>query len=173
MCIYVCTRYLKQLTIRDIQTNQVWTFVCDDWLSPESGIHGIMKSMYVNETKRTRFYDFRLTSMQTMRREHPWVSIFSRPVYKTFNRSQRLSCVMSFAMVAMLANIMFYGQPPVEIEEGALGSIAVTMDQLIIGIESFLLCLPINMFIMAIFTNVRPLEKRNLLIEFDVVETKK
>ena len=151
----------------------MWTFVCDDWLSPELGIHGITKSLYVNEAKRSRFYDFRLTSMQIMRREHPWVSIFSRPVYKIFNRSQRLSCVMSFSMIAMLINIMFYGQPPVAIEEGALGNIAVTMDQLIISIECFVLCLPINIFILAIFKNVRPDEKRNLLIEFDVVETKK
>ena len=164
---------MKQITVRDIQTNQMWTFVCDDWLSPELGIHSITKSLYVNEAKRSRFYDFRLTSMQIMRREHPWVSIFSRPVYKIFNRSQRLSCVMSFSMIAMLINIMFYGQPPVAIEEGALGSIAVTMDQLIISIECFVLCLPINIFILAIFKNVRPDEKRNLLIEFDVVETKK
>ena len=118
-------------------------------------------------------YDFRLTSMQTLRSEHSWLSIFSRPVYTTFNRAQRLSCVMSFAMIAMLTNIMFYGQPPVKIEEGALGGIIITIDQLIIGIESFLICLPISIIVVAIFTNARPRETRDICVEFDVCTAKK
>ena len=171
--VLVCARYLKQITVRDIQTNQVWHFVCDGWLTPERGMRGIKRSLYAIEDRRSRMYDFRLRSMQILRREHPWVSIFSRPVYTTFNRAQRLSCVMSFAMIAMLTNIMFYGQPPVQIEEGALGGIAITMDQLIVSIESFLICLPTSIFIVAIFTNARPRERRDISIEFDVVTTKK
>ena len=136
-------------------------------------MRGIRRTLYANEDRRSRMYDFRLTSMQILRSEHPWVSIFSRPVYTTFNRAQRLSCVMSFAMIAMLTSIMFYGQPPVDIEEGALGGIAITTEQLIVGIESFLICLPSTMLIVAIFTNSRPHEKRDLCIEFDVVATKK
>ncbi|KAI0208686.1 Polycystic kidney disease protein 1-like 3 [Lamellibrachia satsuma] len=165
--------FLKQITVRNIQTNQVWDFVCDDWLTPEFGVDGIKKSLFANENKRSRVYDFRLTSMQILRSEHPWISIFSRPVYKTFNCAQRLSCVMSFAMIAMLTNIMFYGKPPVDIEEGALGGIAITKEQLIVGIESFFICLPTSIIIVAIFTNIRPREKDNLCIEFDVLETRK
>ena len=134
---------------------------------------GVKKSLFANENKRSRLIDFQLTSMQTLRSEHPWISIFSRPVYKTFNRAQRLSCVMSFAMIAMLTNIMFYGKPPAYIEQGALGGIAITKKQLIVGIESFLVCLPTSIFIVAIFTNVRLRERDNLCIEFDVLETKK
>ena len=171
--ILVFARYLKQITVRDIQTNQVWDFVCDGWLTPERGMRGINRTLYAIENRRSRMRDFRLRSMQILRREHPWVSIFSRPVYTTFNRAQRLSCVMSFAMIAMLTNIMFYGQPPVQIEEGALGGIAITMDQLIVSIESFLICLPTSIFIVAIFTNARPRERRDISIEFDVVTTKK
>ena len=47
------------------------------------------------------------------------------------------------------------------------------MEQLIVGVESFLICLPSTMLIIAIFTNARPHEERDLFIEFDVVATKK
>ena len=73
----------------------------------------------------------------------------------------------------MLTNIMFYGKPPVDIEEGALGGIAITKEQLIVGIESFFICLPTSIIIVAIFTNIRPRERDNLCIEFDVLETRK
>ena len=109
--------------------------------------------------------------MQIMRSDHPWVNIVSRPVYTTFSRAQRVSCVMSYTMIAMQVNIMFYGQPPVAIEEGALGSIALTTEQLIISIESFLICLPISILTVAIFTHSRPRERDDLHVEFDVLNT--
>ena len=168
----VLARFLKQITVRDIQTNEVWHFVCDEWLSPEFGVDGIKKSLFAHDDKRSRLYDFRLTSLQIMRSEHPWLSIFNRPVYKTFNRTQRVSCFMSFAMIAMLCNIMFYGEAPARIEQGALGNIALTMDQLIVSMEAFLICLPTSFIIVAIFRNTRPRETDNLCIEFDVLKTR-
>ena len=110
--------------------------------------------------------------MQILRSDHPWVNIVSRPVYSTFSRAQRVSCVMAYTMIAMHVNIMFYGKPPVQIEEGALGSIALTTEQLIIGIESFLICLPISILTVAIFTNSRPRERNNPSVAFDVLKTK-
>jgi len=132
-----------------------------------------MKSLYAIEDTSNFMYHFRLTSMQILRSEHPWVSIVSRPVYSTFSRAQRVSCVMAYTMIAMHVNIMFYGKPPVQIEEGALGSIALTTEQFIIGIEAFLICLPISILTVAIFKNSRPREEDNLCVKFDVVKTHK
>ena len=169
----VHARFLKQITVRDIQTNEVWHFVSDAWLSPEFGMDGVMKSLYAIEDTRHPLYHFRLTSMQILRSDHPWVSIVSRPVYTTFSRAQRVSCVMAYTMFAMHANIMFYGKPPVQIEEGALGSIALTTEQLMISIQSFLICLPISILTVAIFKNSRPREDDNVCVKFDVVKTNK
>ena len=48
---------------------------------------------------------------RNLRDNHLWLSIFTRPPYSTFTRRQRVTCALSFILIAMLTNIMFYGVP--------------------------------------------------------------
>ena len=156
MCDICFTRYLNQITVRDIQTNQVWHFVCNDWLTPRYGIDGIVKTLKVNSNTGSNSYHFSLKLTQYLRNSHQLVSVWRPPPQSIFTRVQRLSCMMSFVMLAMLADIMLYGEPPAEIEDSARGLIFLNWKQLGIACQCLLICIPSSIVVIAMFTNVQP-----------------
>ena len=170
----ICFRYLNQITVRDIQTNQVWHFVCNDWLSPLNGSKSVARTLNVHSNTGSNAYHFSLKSMQDMRSDHHFVSILSPPPQSMFTRVRRLSCVMSFIMLAMLTAIMLYGQPPAELEESALGMVVLNWQQLRIAIQSLSICVPTSMLVVFLFTNVQPrrTKKTVRVRKFTVTSTK-
>ena len=82
---------------------------------------------------------------------------------------------MTFAMLAMVANIMFYGQPPAVIEESVQGGIILNWDQFRTAVMAFLISAPPTFITIAMFYNVRPREKSEdnyRGMRFSVVNTK-
>ena len=150
------TRYLNQITVRDIQTNQVWHFVCNDWLTPRYGVEGIVKTLNVNLNTGSNAYHFSLKLTQHLRNSHQMVSVWRPPPQSIFTRVQRLSCMMSFVMLAMMADIMLYGEPPAEIEDSARGLIFLNWKQLAIACQCLLICIPSSFIVVAMFTCVKP-----------------
>ena len=58
-------------------------------------------------------------------------------------------------MTAMLANIMFYGQQVTALDYLLVRNVEISITQLIIGTESALISIPLNMAIVMIFRNIK------------------
>ncbi|KAG8001601.1 Polycystic kidney disease protein 1-like 2, partial [Nibea albiflora] len=152
--------YINKVTIQDLQTRQVWQFFCDCWLSADRG-DGMTKKTF-NAAKNNEIASFRnifQTRTSTgFRDEHIWVSIVDPPSRSPFTRAQRVSCCMSLLLCTMAINIAFWNIP-VDEESPVLfsfGSLEITWQEIMVGVESGLLMFPINILIITIFRSIKP-----------------
>ena len=94
---------------------------------------------------------------------HLWFSVAYRPARSPFTRLQRLSCCLSLLFSFMVATAMFYGSGPQPGDTSGsvqMGPIKINMRMLIIGIESALVVVPVNILIVALFRNSKAKERR-------------
>ncbi|XP_039984151.1 polycystic kidney disease protein 1-like 2 isoform X2 [Xiphias gladius] len=152
--------YINKVTIQDLQTQHVWHFLCDCWLSDDHG-DGMTKKTF-NAAKKNEIASFRnIFQSRTstgFRDEHIWVSIVDPPSRSPFTRAQRVSCCMSLLLCTMAINIAFWNIP-VDGDSSvlfALGSLRITWQEIMVGVESGLLMFPINILIVTIFRSIRP-----------------
>ena len=152
--IYYC-RFLEQITVCDVSTNQIFQFICNDWLTPDKGVDvATYKLKLRKELPYT--YTLRVRSLQSLRDKHLWLSIFVCPRHSTFTRAQRLSCGFAFVTSAMLANIMFYDSNRSRVhEELIFDAIKLDLSQLIIGAQCAAMTFPVSMLSILIFRFVR------------------
>ncbi|XP_029904166.1 polycystic kidney disease protein 1-like 2 [Myripristis murdjan] len=90
--------------------------------------------------------------------EHIWVSIVDPPWRSPFTRAQRVSCCMSLLLCTMAINIAFWNIPVNEDSPVlfSFGSLKITWQEVMVGVESGLLMFPINILIITIFRSIRP-----------------
>ncbi|CAH1251962.1 PKDREJ [Branchiostoma lanceolatum] len=85
---------------------------------------------------------------------HLWVSVVKFPS-NHFSRVQRISCCLSLLMSFMLVNIMFYRGDRNFLSKVTIGDIELelpfSLTTFIIGLESSLIALPINVLIVVLF----------------------
>ncbi|XP_075881413.1 polycystin-1-like protein 2 [Nelusetta ayraudi] len=160
--------YINKVTVQDLQTRQVWQFLCGCWLSADRG-DGMTKKTF-NAAKNNEIASFRnifQTRTSTgFRDEHIWVSIVDPPSRSPFTRAQRVSCCMSLLLCTMAINIAFWNIPVDQTSPVlfSLGSLQITWQEIMVGVESGLLMFPINILIITIFRSIRPrivLKSRN------------
>ncbi|KAK5935391.1 hypothetical protein CgunFtcFv8_020758 [Champsocephalus gunnari] len=152
--------YINKVTVQDLQTRQVFHFFCNCWLSVDHGDNMTKKTF--NAAKNNEVASFRnifQTRTSTgFRDEHIWVSIVDPPSRSPFTRAQRVSCCMSLLLCTMAINIAFWNIPikedsPVVFE---FGSMQITWQELMVGVQSGLLMFPINILIITIFRSIKP-----------------
>ncbi|XP_033930769.1 polycystin-1-like protein 2 isoform X4 [Pseudochaenichthys georgianus] len=152
--------YINKVTVQDLQTRQLFHFFCNCWLSVDHGDNMTKKTF--NAAKNNEVASFRnifQTRTSTgFRDEHIWVSIVDPPSRSPFTRAQRVSCCMSLLLCTMAINIAFWNIPikedsPVVFE---FGSMQITWQELMVGVQSGLLMFPINILIITIFRSIKP-----------------
>lgn len=69
-CFVILNRYINKVTIQDLQTRQVWHFLCDCWLSADRG-DGMTKKTF-NAAKNNEIASFRseLDRFTVLKRTH-------------------------------------------------------------------------------------------------------
>ncbi|XP_046897808.1 polycystic kidney disease protein 1-like 2 isoform X2 [Hypomesus transpacificus] len=152
--------YVDKVTVQDLQTRKVCHFLCSSWLSAEKG-EGLTKKTFT-PAKNNEIASFRnIFQNRTafgFRDEHIWVSVVDPPWRSPFTRAQRVSCCMSLLLCTMAINIAFWnipkdGNSPIILK---IGSLEITWEQIMVGVESGLLMFPINILIITIFRSIRP-----------------
>ncbi|EDO48596.1 predicted protein, partial [Nematostella vectensis] len=102
--------YLRQVVIRDVQSDHKWFFVCNKWLALEKGDGRIDKVFYASSEKeinsfKNKFYNRAATGLGD---GHLWMSVITRPPTSPFTRVQRVTCCLCVLLTAMVTNAMFY-----------------------------------------------------------------
>ncbi|CAJ1049792.1 polycystic kidney disease protein 1-like 2 [Xyrichtys novacula] len=152
--------YINRVTIQDLQTRHVWHYLCGCWLSADRG-DGLTKKTF-NAAKNNEIASFRdIFQSRTstgFRDEHIWVSIVDPPSRSPFTRAQRVSCCMSLLLCTMAINIAFWNLPVDEASPVvfSMGSMNITWQEIMVGIQSGLLMFPINILIITIFRSIKP-----------------
>lgn len=149
--------FLEQVTITEFHTRTKWYFFANRWIAVERGSGNLFLELRaLGENDRARFKDlFYSTISGRLGDEHLWVSLFTRPPNSQFTRCQRLSCCLSFLFSSMVANAMFYQFSERPTHTFKFGLIVLSWRQIMIGIQSGLITIPVNMVIVTIFRNVK------------------
>ncbi|XP_048575351.1 uncharacterized protein LOC5511746 isoform X2 [Nematostella vectensis] len=159
---------LLRVMIQDLQTDQRWWFVCDDWLAVDEGDGKIDRVIYpATKNELTKFNVLFATEVRkNLTDGHLWFSVVTRPANSPFTRVQRLTCCLSILLCTMLANLMFYRSPSEGARENApTGSIQIagftfSLEQISIGITSSLVVFPANLIVVQLFRKARAKETK-------------
>ncbi|OWF56216.1 Polycystic kidney disease and receptor for egg jelly-related protein [Mizuhopecten yessoensis] len=152
--------FLKQIVVRDVQTDKIWHFLYNDWLAVDRGVGRVKVEIHAltpEDLVQNSLYQFGIQSSKDLQNNHLWISIISCPAYSPFTRVQRLSCALSLLLMTMLTSLMFHGIPTDDpADQLSSGGITLSLSDIIIGIESGLIMFPINIIIMQLFTKLEP-----------------
>lgn len=154
--------YLFRVLIRDLQTDSKWWFVCDRWLAVEEGDGSVDRRIQLATKKELTKFNilFVNATRKNLLDGHLWLSVFTRPPKSTFTRVQRLSCCLSLMLSTMVANLMFYQVGADDNSTASqsihIGPIILSVKQIMIGVQSSIVVLPVNMIIVSIFRKLKP-----------------
>ncbi|PFX17783.1 Polycystic kidney disease protein 1-like 2 [Stylophora pistillata] len=155
--------FVKQISIREIDTDGVWYFVCERWLAVDEGdglidrIFPVTSNKELNEFRRL----FLTKAYNDLTDSHLWFSVVWRPPQSPFTRVQRVSCCLSVLLCTMMANALWYESDTGRYSAVQLGPFEFSWEQVSIGICSSLIVFPINLLLVQIFRHCRPEATRN------------
>ncbi|CAH1781664.1 unnamed protein product, partial [Owenia fusiformis] len=164
--------YLTQVTVRDLQKDHVWQFMCNRWLAVDRGDFTTSCTLLPTNEKDLKQFGtaFPGLASKNMREDHLWLSIFSKPVESHFTRVQRLMCAFTLLLSYMLTKIMFFDVPSDEPKlQQQIGSIHISISAIVMGLECSLLMFPINVIIVQLFrlTKAKPSKLQEIDDEFN------
>ncbi|XP_035689655.1 polycystic kidney disease protein 1-like 2 [Branchiostoma floridae] len=153
--------YLGQIVVVNRGTNQTTYFLSNRWLAVDEDDGKIERLIpTAGEEEMTKFRNvFFAKSSRDMNDGHLWFSVAGRPARSPFTRVQRLSCCLTLLYSTMLTNIMFFGRgddfdPPEPLRIAGLEiDPPISLPQLMIGIQSAVIILPVNLLIVFLFRN--------------------
>lgn len=149
--------FLSQVVIRDIETEEKFFFLCNQWLACDEGDGQVDRLFPVagKDELRDFIHLFKTKTSRDLSDGHLWFSIAFRPVRSRFTCVQRVSCCLSLLMCSMLANVLWY-RTPVKDQNNVLidlGFFEFTWHEILIGVQSSLIVFPINLLIVQLFRN--------------------
>ena len=156
--------HLYQIVVRHVATDKKWFFICNRWLAVERDDGTIEKVLFVADQKQMAGFQnlFYQRATKDIGDGHLWFSVYTRPPNSSFTRVQRLTCCISLLFSTMVANAMFYElgseQQSLQIQ---FGPINFNWTELMIGIQSSLVIVPVNLLIITIFRYTRPKAYKN------------
>ena len=161
--------FLNYIEVCDITTQEHCNFQCFMWLAVDKGDGLVDRSLSCSSTAK-KGMDFTLFVQNRVAKEfsnkHLWFSVATRSPRHRFTRVQRLTCCLSLMLTAMLANAMFYEFDSMgDSNQGSLrlGRFVINLQEFIIGLESQLIIIPVELLIVALFTNTRSATEKKRL----------
>lgn len=154
--------YVNQVVIRDLQTDKSTFFICKRWLAVDKEDGEVQANFPVatKEELASFSYQFSTRISKSLGDGHLWLSVATRPPHSPFTRVQRVSCCLSVLYCAMVASAMFYQFGAKDTSNSyKFGALRFSIRQLMIGIQSALVIVPLNVLIVTIFRNVKPPNK--------------
>ncbi|CAH1266446.1 PKD1L3 [Branchiostoma lanceolatum] len=151
--------FLSQIVVVNKATNVTTYFLCNRWLAIDKEDGKIERAVpAAGPEEMTKFRNiFLAKSARDMNDGHLWFSVAGRPARSPFTRVQRLSCCLTLLYSTMITNIMFFGRgddfdPPEPLRIAGLEiKPPISLPQLMIGIQSAAIIMPVNLLIVFLF----------------------
>lgn len=151
--------YINQVVLNDVQNDKSSYFICNRWLSVDKEDGEVQANFPVatKEDLASFSYQFSTRISKSLGDGHLWLSVATRPPHSPFTRVQRVSCCLSVLYCAMVASAMFYQFGEKDTSDAyKFGALRFSVRQLMIGVQSALVIVPLNILIVTLFRNVKP-----------------
>ncbi|XP_055507888.1 polycystin-1, partial [Leucoraja erinacea] len=153
--------YLQHVIIKDLQTNNVYYFLVNDWLAVDKdGNEGLVEKevLAASESKLRDFSRIFTAEIQRGFSEgHIWLSICDRPPRSCFTRVQRVTCCLVLVFLCFCASVVWYGV----ISDTSVSDLPVSAlvplsgESVAAGIVSCIIIYPIYLIIILLFRKSR------------------
>jgi len=149
--------FLQQVVITDQQTEDIWYFFANKWLSlDERGGSIDLKIKAAKDDELVAFKPlFYARTSRSLGEGHIWISVFTKPPHNPFTRCQRLTCCLCFLFTALVTNAMFYRFDETPTDTFKFGPLVMSWTQIKIGIQSSVIAIPANVLVVLIFRNTK------------------
>ncbi len=123
--------FLKTVIVHDLQTRECFYFICEKWLAVEKDDGCISRTIPVagNSQKEEFKYMAKKRVEESLRDNHLWLSIFTKPLNSSFTRFERTLCCFLFLFICMVINIIYYGSASSGESGLSIGFINITRQQ--------------------------------------------
>ncbi|XP_078659501.1 uncharacterized protein LOC144904454 [Branchiostoma floridae x Branchiostoma belcheri] len=149
---------LNKVIVRDLQSGEATSFLCDQWLSLDHGDGRISRILTAaTEQDLSPFHLLTTKAVDSFKNEHIWLSIFFCPSGSHFSRVQRLSCGLCVVYTTMIANAMWYKTEDNLQQNNVvnLGIVSFTLHELYVSTMTSLFVLPVNVLLVQLFNRCR------------------
>ncbi|XP_039595651.1 polycystin-1 isoform X2 [Polypterus senegalus] len=152
--------YLQYVIVWDRQTDNMYFFLVDDWLSVENEKNEglVEKEVLAACPQELRTFN-RIFCAQLVRGisdRHIWVSVWDRPPRSRFTRVQRVTCCNVLLFLYLGAGAMWYGAVG---EKGTRDPVSarapVNAESIAVGMTVAILALPVYLFLCFLFRRTR------------------
>lgn len=149
--------FLQRVVITDQQTEDLWYFFVNQWLSLDKRGGSIDLKIKVAEKDELAAFKplFYARTSRSLGEGHIWISVFTRPPHNPFTRCQRLTCCLCFLFTALVTNAMFYQFDETPSDTFKFGPLVMSWTQIKIGIQSSIIAIPANLLVVLIFRNTK------------------
>ncbi|KAM7114524.1 polycystin family receptor for egg jelly [Molossus nigricans] len=140
--------YLSRIKVENLFTRHIWLFMCREWLSVDTSLDRTFHVTDPNQPLQTGDF-FLIDVTDKLGKNHMWFSVFASATTKGFTRLQRLSCCLAMLLSSLMCNIMFFNLNTEE-EDSDQGSRYIR--SMVIGLESVVITIPVQVMITFLFT---------------------
>ncbi|KAJ8317995.1 hypothetical protein KUTeg_003086 [Tegillarca granosa] len=152
--------YFHKAIIQDLQTNQRYIFMCDQWLALDHGDGLVERTVPVYASTEDSGFGtmFSEHARYNVTENHLWLSMFMRPERSNFTRVQRLTCIVSMLFLAMITNAMFFEGSSTNTEQSAvnMGSMRLSLRTIYVSAISIIITTIPVALVGIIFRKIRP-----------------
>ncbi|XP_035662444.1 polycystic kidney disease protein 1-like 2 [Branchiostoma floridae] len=140
--------FLRDIIIKDLQTKEVYQFICYDWLSEDRGDFQVQKVLHVATLEQLGCFSSQLreNTDAMFYDQHLWTSPFVSPEGSNFTKSERLSCCCAVFNSIMLSNAMWYKSDEGFVTKNTvfdLGFVQITLQELYVSLMTVVMVLPV------------------------------
>ncbi|XP_066271869.1 polycystin-1-like protein 2 [Branchiostoma lanceolatum] len=149
---------LDKVIVRDLQSGETNSFLCNQWLSLDHGDGKINRILSASTEQDLSSVDlFTTKAAGAFRNEHIWLSTIFCPIGSQFSRVQRLSCGLCIIYTTMIANAMWYKTEDTLEQTNVvnLGIVSFTLHELYVSTMTSLCVLPVNVLLIQLFNRCK------------------
>ncbi|KAM9832468.1 polycystin-1 [Neosynchiropus ocellatus] len=150
--------FLQHVVVWDLQTDYMFFFLVDDWLSVENLKNGtVEKEVLASCPAELARFGRVLTSQLLfgMMERHLWLSLWNRPAHSRFTRSQRVTCGALSLHLYLTLGALWYGAVSAEGSSGPVSAqLLFNMETVAMGMTTAVLVLPVQCLVCFIFRKV-------------------
>ncbi|XP_041830823.1 polycystin-1 [Melanotaenia boesemani] len=148
--------YVQHVVVWDPQTDHMFFFLLDDWLSVENQRNStvekeVLASCPEELTQFRRVFTSQLVFGMVER--HLWLSLWERPTHSCFTRGQRVTCSILMLHLYLALGALWYGAVGPEGQRRPVSAhLLVNMETVAMGMVIALLVFPLQCFLCFLFT---------------------
>nr|XP_023692666.1 polycystin-1-like isoform X2 [Paramormyrops kingsleyae] len=150
--------YLQHVIVWDRQTDNMFFFLVEDWLSVENEKNGGLVEKEVLAScpqELQRFWRIlRAQLMHGMMERHIWASVWERPAHSNFTRAQRVTCCALLLHLYLAAAAVWYGAAgSSETRTPVSDHVPVNAETLAMGMTVAVFVFPLQLLFCFLFRN--------------------